>query len=90
MDELKLCPFCGRKAEKGEDRESYECVMCKDCTATVYSMDEDTDVELWNTRPIEDELRKRIEDLELGMLEILASTSIDEAQQIYEHYLAKE
>lgn len=49
--ELKPCPFCGGKPREHDDY--VECCMTLDMTA-----------EEWNDRPIEDELRERIKELE--------------------------
>ena len=55
MSELKPCPFCGGTkicTEKGINLN-----YCDNCSA-------ESNVEHWNTRPIEDELRARIAELE--------------------------
>ena len=55
MSELKPCPFCGGTkicTEKGINLN-----YCDNCSA-------ESNVEHWNTRPIEDALRKRIAELE--------------------------
>lgn len=53
MSELKPCPFCGLEPiSYGED----SCTECPYC----HLLDTDD----WNTRPIEDALTKRIEELE--------------------------
>ena len=52
---LQPCPFCGGAkicTEKGINLN-----YCDNCSA-------ESNVERWNTRPIEDELRKRIAELE--------------------------
>ena len=54
-DELQPCPFCGGTkicTEKGINLN-----YCDNCSA-------ESNVEHWNTRPIEDALRKRIAELE--------------------------
>ena len=54
-EKLRPCPFCGGTkicAEKGINLN-----YCDNCSA-------ESNVEHWNTRPIEDELRKRIAELE--------------------------
>ena len=55
MSELKPCPFCGGTkicTEKGINLN-----YCDNCSA-------ESNVEHWNTRPIEDALNKRIAELE--------------------------
>ena len=55
MSEMKPCPFCGGTkicTEKGINLN-----YCDNCSA-------ESNVEHWNTRPIEDELRARIAELE--------------------------
>ena len=54
MSDLKPCPFCGEPVEFNKFAEK---VVCEDCGATIYS-------DYWNTRPIEDDLRNRIAELE--------------------------
>jgi hypothetical protein len=54
-EELKPCPFCGGTkicTEKGINLN-----YCDNCSA-------ESNIEHWNTRPIEDDLRKRIAELE--------------------------
>ena len=55
MSELKPCPFCGGTkicTEKGINLN-----YCDNCSA-------ESNVEHWNTRPIEDALNRRIAELE--------------------------
>jgi len=54
MSELKPCPFCGGEAELCYSEVDTFCRKCNVMQET----------ELWNTRPIEDALRKRIAELE--------------------------
>lgn len=49
--ELKPCPFCG-----GKTKDNGYIDTCPDCGIPC--------PQTWNTRPIEDELRSRIADLE--------------------------
>jgi len=54
-EELRPCPFCGGTnicTEKGINLN-----YCDSCSA-------EANIEHWNTRPIEDDLRKRIAELE--------------------------
>lgn len=57
MSEMKPCPFCGSDNVKSE--EPLGIIYCWYCGA-----DMATDLDEWNTRPIEDDLRKRIAELE--------------------------
>ena len=57
---LKPCPFCGGKAElfKGY---SLSHVYCRNCNAQTDSLKSSKRaVELWNARPIEDDLNEQI------------------------------
>ena len=63
MSEIKPCPFCGSTDIKLHDEISHA-VWCQECFAEMPSIDIESAVELWNTRPIEDELRARIAELE--------------------------
>ena len=65
---LKSCPFCGNEAEFNSD-EFGEGVCCKSCGATLHNGvygEEGRKLASadWNARPIEDELRGKIEKLE--------------------------
>jgi len=55
MSTLKPCPFCG--GTKICTEKSINLNYCDNCSA-------ESNVEHWNTRPIEDELNKRIAELE--------------------------
>lgn len=54
-EKLKQCPFCG--GTKICTEKSINLNYCDNCSA-------ESNVEHWNTRPIEDDLRKRIAELE--------------------------
>ena len=54
MINLKPCPFCGGEAELCYSEVDTFCRKCNVIQET----------EMWNTRPIEDELRARIAELE--------------------------
>ncbi len=61
-EELKPCPFCGHEfdtyvMESGEIMGSCSNIMC-----IAYGLF--CSVEEWNTRPIEDALQKRIDELQ--------------------------
>lgn len=60
-EELKACPFCGSK-DLNLVRDKY--IICNSCNA--FSPDDKAENrnELWNTRPLEDALRSRVEELE--------------------------
>lgn len=54
-EELKACPFCGSVASDPRESEVYQdCVKCDDCG---YHLETD----IYNTRPIEDGLRAKLE-----------------------------
>ena len=53
-EKLKQCPFCGGEAELCYSEVDTFCRKCNVIQET----------EMWNTRPIEDELRARIAELE--------------------------
>ena len=55
-EELIPCPFCG-ESSRVEINTYTEQIVCGQCGAVVY-------YKYWQTRPIEDELRKRIAELE--------------------------
>jgi len=63
-DELKPCPFCGSNALDcyiSDDTDS-SCVSCLDCKASTPPwLDARSAHEHWNTRPVEDALRARLE-----------------------------
>ena len=56
MSELKACPFCGQTAHVSDSFIDAEQVGCFYCVAFV-------DTDIWNTRPIEDQLRAENEKL---------------------------
>ena len=55
-EELIPCPFCG-ESSRVEINMYTEQIVCGQCGAVVY-------YKYWDTRPIEDDLRKRIAELE--------------------------
>jgi ribosomal protein S27AE len=63
-DELKLCPLCGNIAEIMANHEKPVSCSNRDCSLWAAL----STVEEWNTRPIEDELREKI-DLLKALLE---------------------
>ena len=97
-ENLKRCPFCGSESEFNSD-EFGEGVCCKSCGATIHngvygeygrklaSAD-------WNARPIENELHKKIEKLEMEnkrlrkALEEIKKTVEDAQDTIYPFHIA--
>ena len=63
MSELKPCPFCGNTNLHHTETSIFHAVWCKDCGAMV-DIDDGDAIKLWNTRPLEDALQKRIAELE--------------------------
>jgi len=62
MSTLKPCPFCGMDyAENAWDDYGSEYWVCEFCGAASGT---ERDEYIWNSRPIEDDLRKRIAELE--------------------------
>ena len=61
--ELKPCPFCGSEATYMYMEDGIKYVQCnnRECDSMEWLRDE-----VWNTRPLEDELRKKIADLRSG------------------------
>ena len=73
MSELKPCPFCGGTkicTEKGINLNNY----CDNCSA-------ESNVEHWNTRPVEDALNARISELSqaVGLITTLKPTMVMDA-----------
>ena len=70
MDELRKCPFCGEEVAIVEasgtawaGREGDYIVCDKRCERVWMEASEKT-IALWNTRPIEDALKKRLDEQE--------------------------
>ena len=65
---LKPCPFCGSEAFYIKIMGNYEKpheIFCSKCDGAITEgRSEKQVVTIWNTRPIEDELRARIAELE--------------------------
>ena len=72
MSELKPCPFCGGEAELCYSEVDTFCRKCNVMQET----------ELWNTRPIEDALNKRIAELEAAQRWIPVSERLPEKQKL--------
>ena len=68
MNKLKPCPFCGGEAFYIKIMGNYEKpheIYCSKCDGAITEgRSEKQVVTNWNTRPIEDELRARIAELE--------------------------
>ena len=86
-ENLKRCPFCGNEAEFNSD-EFGEGVCCKSCGATMHNGvygEEGRKLASadWNSRPIEDELRGKIEKLEAENTRLREALEVilDEAQK---------
>ena len=56
--ELEPCPFCGSRDFVVSERKDFVSIKCGQCKAKIGALDEKTAVEYWNTRPVEDELKK--------------------------------
>ena len=66
MSELKRCPFCGEDTVTIEQPislgDSYPQISCHTCEKSfIWATDEG--VRVWNTRPLEDELLEKVEQL---------------------------
>jgi len=61
-----LCPFCGKppKAEPNASFPDVDMLSCSECDEGYFPR------EVWNTRPIEDGLRKRIAELEAELKQL--------------------
>ena len=70
-EKLKQCPFCGGEAELCYSEVDTFCRKCNVIQET----------EMWNTRPIEDELRARIAELEAERRWIPVSERLPEANK---------
>ena len=65
MSEMKPCPFCGGEADYTQILGNYGRVYCFTCDGGIREgRSKDGVIHNWNNRPIEDELRARIAELE--------------------------
>ena len=63
--ELKACPFCGSTDVEVTVDARWIYVHCKGCNTNGQpDLKESIAIEAWNTRPLEDALQKRVEELE--------------------------
>lgn len=62
-EKLKPCPFCGGEAEIIEEGIGFN-IKCADCYAemTPFVTDKREAIKMWNTRPIEDDLQKELDE----------------------------
>ena len=67
-EELRPCPFCG--GTKICTEKSINLNYCDNCSA-------ESNIEHWNIRPIEDELQKRIAELEAEIGQLTAHSDIE-------------
>lgn len=65
MNELKACPFCGSEVKLQDTGNWYtQFIRCKGCDAQMQRYKGEGVIIPWNTRPIEDALQARIDELE--------------------------
>lgn len=66
MSELKPCPFCGSSPYINHNGRSPfpHIVGCGGCDIEVEAGGQEEAADIWNLRPVEDELRARIAELE--------------------------
>jgi len=75
MNALKPCPFCGMNyAENAWDECGSEYWVCEFCGAASGTARDEYG---WNNRPIEDDLRKRIAELEAESERFTAHSDIE-------------
>ena len=63
-ENLKRCPFCGGEAKCIEFYGLYHVICCNCYVAGKDCSTRESAVSAWNSRPVEDELHGRIEELE--------------------------
>jgi hypothetical protein len=59
-EELKACPFCGEEAILTKSGHGY-LVYCSNCDG--WEPEENRAIKSWNTRPLEDALRKQLKEM---------------------------
>lgn len=85
MSDLKPCPFCGATNNKHRrnitelyDDDNYKFVKCHNCSSISYK---------WNSRPIEDALRKEIAQLQAdnrSLVEQMNKMALQPNQEVIE------
>ena len=84
--ELKSCPFCGGEAKCIEYYGLYH-VVCCDCYTTGRDCPSiETACKAWNSRPIENELHKKIEKLEAENTRLREALEFYANTDVYEYY----
>ena len=85
-EELKRCPFCGGEAKCIEYYGLYH-VVCCDCYTTGRDCPSiETACKAWNSRPIENELHKKIEKLERENTRLREALEFYANTDVYEYY----
>ena len=85
-EELKRCPFCGGEAKCIEYYGLYH-VVCYDCYTTGRDCPSiETACKAWNSRPIENELHKKIEKLEAENTRLREALEFYANTDVYEYY----
>ena len=83
---LKKCPFCGGEAKCIEYYGLYH-VVCCDCYTTGRDCPSiETACKAWNSRPIENELHKKIEKLEAENTRLREALEFYANTDVYEYY----
>ena len=81
-DKLKPCPFCGHEIYTESYPEYYD-GYCQNKRCFLYGKDLTfLDLEKWNTRPIENALHARIDELEAQLSEARARLAEYEAKSV--------
>ena len=85
-ENLKRCPFCGSEAKCIEYYGLYH-VVCCDCYTTGRDCPSiETACKAWNSRPIENELNKKIEKLERENTRLREALEFYANTDVYEYY----
>jgi Lar family restriction alleviation protein len=73
--QIRACPFCGEtmvaKQSISANFGFYRYMNCNNCAAHGPITDDRNHVELWNTRPVEDALTKKNEELRKTVSDLL-------------------
>ena len=78
-EELKPCPFCGSEPVYNFCEDD---ISCQECFGAI-NCDIYVDIVRWNTRPIEDALQTRIDELEGKLRWIPVSERLPEVERDY-------